>query len=292
MRINTNVAALNAYRNLSRTSERLGRSLERLSSGLRINRAADDAAGLVRSELLRAEIRGTNQAIDNAQDAISLVQTAEGALNEAHAILQRIRELAVSAANETSSGAAEQAEIDQLVAELQAIGTRSGFAGLRPFAGDAATRELTFQIGAQAGDQLVVRVGTLVDADGAWRADGVFGDALVGGTAFAASGFAGIRVAKEDGGEPGDVITVLDRAIAAVSSERANLGASHNRLRHTIENLRVASENLTASESRIRDTDMAREMVEFTRNQILQQAGVAMLAQANALPRSVLALLQ
>ena len=272
MRINQNIAAFNAYRNLSTTNNSLGKSLEKLSSGYRINRAADDAAGLVKSEGLRAEIRGTNQAVRNAQDGVSLVQTAEGALNEVHSILQRMRELAVSAANTaTSDGVAEQAEIDELLDELDSIGTPHPVlrpAGLRRLAPARST-----SAPARA-DSLSVTISSLSSA----------------------------AVGSASGTLPEHVWTSAPtrrrrstpstRPIASVSSERSTLGATQNRLEHTISNLQVASENLSASESRIRDTDMAQEMVQFTRSQILQQAGTAMLAQANQVPQSVLSLLR
>lgn len=268
MRINQNIMAFNAYRNLSGTQNQLGKSLEKLSSGYRINRAADDAAGLVKSEGLRAEITGTKQAVRNAQDGVSLVQTAEGALNEVHSILQRMRELAVGAANTaTSDGTAEQAEITELLDEVDAIGTRTEFAGSQVF--DGAAR--TFQVGANNSDVLSITF-----------------DALSSG----AVGASGTSIASVDvSSDASAAIATLDTAIASVSSQRSELGANQNRLEHTISNLQVTSENLSASESRIRDTDMAAEMVNFTRNQILQQAGTSMLAQANQVPQSVLSLL-
>ena len=273
LRINQNIAAMNAYRNLSVTDGQLSKSLEKLSSGFRINRAADDAAGLTKSEGLRSEIRGTNQAVRNAQDGVSLVQTAEGALNEVHSILQRMRELAVSAANTaTNDGVAEQSEITQLTAELDAIGTRTQFSGQQVFDGTARS----FQVGANNGDTLSVTISSLAAAN-------------VGASGVDVSG---ITVDGTTAGDAAAAIDTLDQAIASVSSERSTLGATQNRLEHTIANLQVASENLSASESRIRDTDMAKEMMSFTRAQILQQAGTAMLAQANQVPQSVLQLLR
>jgi flagellin len=264
VRINQNIAAMNAYRNLSTTQGQLGKSLEKLSSGFRINRAADDAAGLTKSEGLRAEIRGTNQAIKNAQDGISLVQTAEGALNEVHSILQRMRELAVGAANTaTTDGAAQQAEVEELLDELDAIGTRTKFSGQDVFTAGART----FQVGASNGDTLDVTIGVLSATSLGVNAVDLEADAAA-------------------------AINTIQTAIDSVSTTRSTLGASQNRLEHTIANLSVASENLSASESRIRDTDMAAEMVSFTRAQILQQAGTAMLAQANQVPQSVLSLLR
>ena len=275
MRINQNVMAFNAFRNLSSTQNSLGKSLEKLSSGYRINRAADDAAGLTKSEGLRAEIRGTNQAVKNAQDGISLVQTAEGALNEVHAILQRMRELAVSASNSaTSTGEAESAEISELVTEIGEIASRTKFAGQDVFTATAQT----FQVGANEGDDLTVTTGALAAA-------------TVGKDAVDVSGIAAAVTDAAQATRAGAITTIND-AITSVSKTRSDLGAKQNRLEHTIANLQVASENLSASESRIRDTDMAAEMVNFTRNQIMQQAGTAMLAQANQVPQSVLSLLR
>jgi flagellin len=273
LRINNNIAALNSYRNLSFTNVQMGKSLEKLSSGFRINRAADDAAGLVKSEDLRSEIRGNQAAIKNAQDGISFVQTAEGALNEVHSILQRMRELAVDAANTaTTDGAAQDAEVQELLAELDSIGTRTTFAGNTVFA-DYSTSALTFQIGANAGDQL-----TITEDLGMSSAD-IFGATL-----------AGIDLTSGAGATA--ALASIDAAIASVSSVRSTLGATQNRMEHTINNLSVAVENLTASESRIRDTDMAMEMANFTRHQILTQAGTSMLAQANQAPQNVLTLLR
>jgi len=271
LRINNNVAAINSYRNLAFSNVQLGKSLEKLSSGFRINRAADDAAGLVKSESLRAEIRGSQAAIRNAQDGVSFVQTAEGALSEVHAILQRMRELAVDAANTaTTDGVAQQDEVAELLSELDSIGSRTTFAGNAVFQ-DYSSTSLTFQIGAGASDTL-----TLND-DLALASNNVFGANL-----------ASIDLSSDASG----AITTIDNAIASVSTTRSKLGATQNRLEHTINNLSVAVENLTASESRIRDTDMAMEMATFTKNQILVQAGTAMLAQANAVPQNVLSLLR
>jgi flagellin len=285
LRINNNVAALNSYRNLAATNVQMGKSLEKLSSGFRINRAADDAAGLVKSESLRAEIRGNRAAIKNAQDGISFVQTAEGALNEVHAILQRMRELAVDAANTaTTDGTAQQEEIDELVSELASIGTRTKFAGNSVFANHAAS-PLDFQIGANAGDTLQFDRDLRFDTSGA---NGIFNyDVDADGTADAVN-LAGVDVSSAASA----AITTIDNAIAAVSDVRSELGAKQNRLEHTVNNLHVAVENLTASESRVRDTDMAMEMANFTRHQILTQAGTSMLAQANQVPQNVLSLLR
>ncbi len=274
LRINSNIAALNSYRNLSATNVQLGKSLEKLSSGFRINRAADDAAGLVKSESLRAEISGTKGAIKNAQDGVSFVQTAEGALNEVHSILQRMRELAVDAANTaTTDGAAQQEEIKQLAAELDSIGTRTKFAGNTVFQ-DYSTTSLDFQIGANAGDTLSIGTDLTLSAS----AFGVDANATTADIDLSVDASA--------------AIAALDTAIGNVSTLRSELGAKQNRLEHTVNNLSVAVENLTASESRIRDTDMAMEMANFTRHQILSQAGTSMLAQANQTPQNVLSLLR
>ena len=291
LRINNNVAALNSYRNLAFTNTQMGKSLEKLSSGFRINRAADDAAGLVKSESLRAEISGNKAAIKNAQDGVSFVQTAEGALNEVHSILQRMRELAVDAANTaTTDGAAQQDEIDELVLELTSIGSRTKFAGKAVFA-DHATTSLDFQIGANAGDTLSYDKDIRVTVNGS---SGVFAVTYdhdgSSGTAAQTLNLDTLAVTSQSGAE--QAIRAFDAAISAVSDVRSELGAKQNRIEHTISNLQVAVENLTASESRIRDTDMAMEMANYTRHQILSQAGVSMLAQANAVSQNVLALLR
>jgi flagellin len=250
----------------------MGKSLEKLSSGFRINRAADDAAGLVQSESLRAEINGTRQAVQNSQDGISYEQTTEGALNEVHSILQRMRTLAVDSANSaTTDGVPQQAEVDELLAELDAIGSRTSFAGNTVFQ-DYSSNGLTFQVGAGASsaNQLVL------SDDLALASNDVFGTDLSSITMSSATA----------------AITTIDAAIDSVSDTRATLGATQNRLEHTIANLSVTQENLAASESRIRDTDMAQEMVCFTRAQILTQAGPSMLAQANQAPPGVLSLLR
>jgi flagellin len=272
--------AFDAYRNLNTTTDMLSSSLEKLSSGFRINRAADDAAGLVKSESLRAEIGGTNQAISNAQDGISFVQTAEGALNEVQAILQRTRDLAVSAANTaTTDGSAQQAEINQLTTELNAIGTRTQFANKQVFTDYSASgAALAFQVGAGSGgaNQLTLGQDLLLDTT---TTAGLFTVVL-----------SSIDVTTNAGAT--SAIALLDSALANVSTARSTLGATQNRFEHIVANLSVAAQNLTSSESRIRDTDMSLEMVNFTRDQIMNQAGTAMLAQANQVPQSVLKLLQ
>ena len=270
LRINQNTMAVNAHRNLTVSDGMLSKSMERLASGFRINRAADDAAGLAKSETLRADIRGINQAVRNAQDGISFVQTAEGALDEIHSILQRINELAVSAANTaTGDGAAEQAEVSELLAQIDDIGT-SKFAGVDLFSASA----INFQVGASSADTISINTQVLSSAS---LADGTSTISL-----------SGIDLQSS----PSDAIDDVRDAISVINNLRAALGATQNRLEHTITNLNVTSENLQASESRIRDLDIASEMVNFTRHQIMVQAGTAMLAQANMVPQSVLQLLR
>jgi len=265
LRVNTNVEAFNAHRNLSATSMALSKSMEKLSSGLRINRAADDAAGLAISEGMRAQIRGTTQANRNAQDGISLVQTAEGALNEMHSILQRIRELAVQWSNGTLS-TADQAKIDsevaQLTAELVRIRDSSTFNGIALFGATTATT-VTLQVGANG------------NIDAANNTNRI-------GVNLVALNFTTVSMD----------VSQIDTAISSVSQARSDLGAVQNRLEHAVANLGVYEENLTASESRIRDVDVASEMVNFTRLQILSQSGTAMLAQANQSAQGVLSLLR
>jgi len=272
LRVNQNIAAFNAYRNLNITDGQMSKSLEKLSSGFRINRAADDAAGLAISEGLRAQIGGLKVAVRNAQDGVSVVQTAEGALTETHSILQRMRDLAVQAANEgsldTNAQAAANSEYQQLALELDDISSKTSFNGVKLLDG---TFNKGFQVGAYASETLTVNLATANDS--ATLLGGAVGDLTNATNATAA-------------------ITATDAAIATVSSTRATLGATQNRFEHKVNNLNVAVENLSASESRIRDTDMALEMVSFTRAQILSQAGTAMLAQANQAPQSVLQLLK
>jgi flagellin len=266
LRIQTNIAAFDAERNLNQTSSRLQQSMARLSSGYRINSAADDAAGLAISEKLTAQIGGLQQANSNAQDGISLVQTAEGSLNEVHSMLQRVRELAVEYQNGTLSTDdrnAIQSEVNQLGSEIQRIGSSAAFNGISLL---AQSGTVTFQVGANDGDSISVSTISL--------------GAAVSTQVFALSA-----------GSTSD-ISEIDAAINSVSAQRATFGAVQNRLEHTINNLSTYQENLTASESQIKDVDMASEMVEFTKDQILQQAGTSMLSQANQLPNSVLSLLR
>jgi flagellin len=395
LRVNTNIAALNAYRNLSVTDGQMSKSLEKLSSGFRINRAADDAAGLAISEGLRSQIGGLKVAVRNTQDGISVVQTAEGALTETHSILQRMRDLSVQAANDgglnDDAKANIQSEIGQLKDELTRIAETTNFNGKNLLDGSFSA---SFQVGANAGESISVAIGSAnkgMDAAGL-GVDAIDVEAATGGTVASGITAGSAAVAASNGPDgvvgggddvaavaatpaeatltavtgaetfngkltigantvdlsaysttmdatavaeletalgltAGDItftagtdttaatieistaatatapsfdglsgaeaaIGALDQAIKTVSNTRADLGAVQNRFDHTINNLNVSVENLTASESRIRDADMAQEMVGFTRNQILSQAGTAMLAQANQASQGVLSLLR
>jgi flagellin len=259
LRINQNVDALNSYRNLSVTQGQMSKSLEKLSSGYRINRAGDDAAGLAISEGLRSQVGGLKVGARNAQDGVSVAQTAEGALTEVHSMLQRMNDLSVQYANgtqNTDSQTALSAEFDALHSEIVRIKDNTKFNGVDLFAGAAQT----FQVGYDSADTIDISATALADFD-------------VSGAVITDS-------------------ATVQTEITAISTQRAELGAVQNRFEHTINNVNVAIENLSASESRIRDTDMAAEMVNFTRSQILSQAGTAMLAQANQAPQGVLSLLR
>ncbi|TQR17377.1 flagellin Hag [Psychrobacillus vulpis] len=272
MRINHNIAALNTHRQLSFNNANSSKSLEKLSSGLRINRAGDDAAGLAISEKMRGQIRGLDMAAKNSQDGISLIQTAEGALNETHSILQRMRELAVQSANDTNTAedrTAIQAEVVELTKEIDRIAYTTEFNTQTLLSGGLTG--LTLQVGANSGQAITFSINAMDST------------ALIGA--------AGIDLAQDHATSTA-AITTIDGAISLVSAQRANLGAIQNRLEHTINNLGTSSENLTGAESRIRDVDMAKEMMEFTKNNILTQAAQAMLAQANQQPQGVLQLLR
>jgi len=376
MRINTNMSALNTHRLLSANQVNTGRSVERLSSGLRINRAGDDAAGLAISEKMRSQVRGLNQASRNAQDGISLIQTAEGALTETHAILQRMRELAVQAANDTLQAEDRTAittEVGQLREEVTRIADTTQFNGRLLLDGSlgvtrtggtlnstitglssdndillsGAARSTTFTVtesathitlgvtataagsGVLVGDNQTIAkagfaaggtlnfdsLGISIRTDSAYDTGGtafggltiITGNALgatfqIGANenqslavnigAMSSTGLVldGIAVTSHDAAEL--AITTIETAIGRVSTQRSQLGAWQNRLEHTTNNLDTSAENLTAAESRIRDVDMAQEMMEFTKNNILSQAAQAMLAQANQLPQGVLQLLR
>jgi Bacterial flagellin N-terminal helical region./Bacterial flagellin C-terminal helical region. len=297
MIINHNIAALNTYRQLTVNNTATGKSLEKLSSGYRINRAGDDAAGLAISEKMRSQIRGLNQAIRNAQDGISLIQTAEGALTETHAMLQRMRELAVQAANGTNTDAdleEIQKEISQLREEIDRIAEKTQF-NTKPLLDGTydstkpGSTEIVFQIGPNQETTMKINIASMKAVD-LGKVD--FSDAQDGSDIISIND---IKVVAENENEDVDfdkIIQVIDKAIAEVSAQRSQLGAYQNRLEHTINNLNASAENLTAAESRIRDADMAKEMMEFTKNSILQQAAQAMLAQAMQQPQSVLQLLR
>jgi flagellin len=263
LRINTNVDAQAAHRHLSHTSDSITKSMERLSSGLRINKAADDAAGLGISEKMRSQIRGLAQAQRNIQDGVSMVQTAEGNLDEVHSILQRVRELAVQYKNGSLSIAGKgaiQSEVDALSAEVTRIGTSAVFNGIALLSSNTA---VTFQVGANDNETIAISFSNLATAVGTAYSD------------LATASLADI-----------------DTAVDAVTAMRSGFGAVQNRLEHALSVTGIYQENLTSAESRIRDVDMAEEMVNLTKNQILQQAGTAMLAQANQAPQSVLQLLK
>ena len=272
MRINNNLMAMNTHRQLAITNGSSGKSIEKLSSGFRINRAGDDAAGLSISEKMRAQIRGLNMASKNAQDGISLIQTAEGALNETHAILQRMRELAVQSANDTNvtmDRAALQEEVTQLKEEITRIAKNTEFNTQKLLSGGISG--IKFQIGANETQEISLTINDMTAS----------GSTLSVGS---------VSISSQTGAA--GAITTIDDAIVAVSTERSKLGAVQNRLEHTIKNLDNAAENLQAAESRIRDVDMAKEMMNFTKLNILQQASQAMLAQANQAPQGVLQLLR
>ena len=278
MIINHNISAMNSYKNLTGTNNKISSSLEKLSSGLRINKAGDDAAGLAISEKMRGQIKGLDMAKKNSQDAISLIQTAEGALNETHSILQRMRELAVQSANDTNTTTDRteiQKEMNQLRSEIDRISQTTEFNTKTLLDGNFASTGLRFQIGANSGQFVSMKIGDM-QATALSINGGSASEALSVTTATAADA----------------AITTINSAIETVSSERSKFGATQNRLEHTINNLGTASENLQAAESRIRDVDMAKEMVDFSKNKIISQSGTAMLAQANATPQGVLQLLQ
>jgi flagellin len=265
LRITHNVEALNSYNSLSKTSAAISKSMQRLSSGYRINSAADDAAGLGISESMRSQIRGLGQAQKNIQDGASMVQTAEGNLDEVHSMLQRVRELAVQYKNGSLDDTARtsiQNEVNQLASEITRIGDSAQFNGINLL---NSSSTVSFQVGANDGQQIGV---SLVDL------------ATTVGTSYASLSTTGTTDISE-----------IDAAITAVSTARADFGAVQNRLDHSLTVAASYQENLTSAESRIRDVDMADEMVALTKNQILSQAGTAMLSQANQAPQSVLRLL-
>lgn len=270
MIINHNLMAQNSLRQLGINSNNQAKSMEKLSSGMRINRAGDDAAGLAISEKMRGQIRGLDQASRNSQDGISLIQTAEGALNETHDILQRMRELAVQGANDTNTTADRTQigqEFTQLSKEIDRIATTTQFNTKNLL--DGTLSGMHFQVGANTSQNVTLTIASMA-------ASGLAITALSVGSFTAANA----------------AITGLSKAISAVSTQRSALGAMENRLEHTINNLNTSSENLTTAESRIRDVDMAKEMMNQSKSSILAQASQAMLAQANQQPQQVLQLLR
>ncbi|MEH7732649.1 flagellin Hag [Bacillus pumilus] len=321
MRINHNIASLNTLNRLSANNGASQKNMEKLSSGLKINRAGDDAAGLAISEKMRGQIRGLEMASKNAQDGISLIQTAEGALTETHSILQRVRELVVQAGNtgtqdKESDLQSIQDEIEALQEEVDGISNRTEFNGKKLLDGTfkgtpgtpaipgdpddpddngtpavpASGNALVFQIGANATQQISVHIDKMsTDALGVKDANGIVANQAIKDI--------DVRKFADNAADATDVgfdtqLSIVDAAINQVSAQRGKLGAVQNRLEHTINNLGASAENLTAAESRIRDVDMAKEMSEFTKNNILSQASQAMLAQANQQPQNVLQLLR
>ena len=269
MVVQHNLSAMNTSRQLNGVSSALSKSTEKLSSGYRINRAGDDAAGLSISEKMRSQIRGLNKASSNAQDGISLIQVAEGALNETHSILQRMNELATQAANDTNTSTdrdAIKAEIEQLQSEINRIQSTTQFNTMNLLSGSFTGKNL--QVGALSGQSIAISISKMSIS-------------ALGISALSVSSFSSAGKAMES----------IQKAIDKVSTTRSKLGAIQNRLEHTINNLDTTSENTQSAESRIRDTDMADEMVEYSKNNILSQAGQSMLAQANQSTQGVLALL-
>ncbi|CBL40883.1 Flagellin and related hook-associated proteins [butyrate-producing bacterium SS3/4] len=276
MVIQHNIAAINSYRNLGTNQSALSKNLEKLSSGYKINRAGDDAAGLAISETMRSQINGLNQAVNNANDAIGLIQTAEGAMTETHSMLQRMKTLSTQAANGTYTKTARdniKAEIDALNKEITRIATTTEFNGEKPLSPDTKTKgkNLTFFIGASADASNAMTVAQMTMTAVALTID---------------------RIAVDNTTNAFKAMKSIDAAIEKVSTYRATLGAAQNRLEHTVNNLKVTSENITSAESRIRDTDMADEITAYTKNNILLQAAQSMLSQSNAMPQGVLSMLQ
>ena len=278
MVVQHNLSAMNTSRQMNSVSSAMSKSTEKLSSGYKINRAGDDAAGLSISEKMRSQIRGLNKAASNAQDGISLVQVAEGALNETHSILQRMNELATQAANDTNTSVdreAIQQEMNQLTSEIDRIQSTTQFNSMNLLDGTFSSKQLKLQVGALSGQSIGVSIAKM-SASKLGLADNA-GKVSLKVSAFSTAGAA---------------MKTIQAAIKTVSDTRSKLGAIQNRLEHTINNLNTTSENTQAAESRIRDTDMASEMVEYSKNNILAQAGQSMLSQANQQTQGVLSLLQ
>lgn len=269
MIISHNLNAMNAHRNMKISNGDQGKSIEKLSSGYRINRAGDDAAGLAISEKMRAQVAGLDQASRNAQDGISLIQTAEGALNETHSMLNRLKTLAVQSANSTYTSSDRtliEKEVTELKAEIGRIATDTDFNGTKVL---NSSNALTFLVGSDSSNKITVTLSKM-DLSGV--------------------GISSLSLADKAKSET--AIDTIKTAIDNVSSHRATLGAAQNRLEHTVKSVDNTSENISAAESRIRDTDMAKEMMSYTKSQILTQAAQSMLAQANSSPQGVLQLLQ
>ena len=294
MRINTNISAMNTYGRLTNANAAKSESLSKLSSGLRINKAGDDAAGLAISEKMKGQIGGLKQAKSNAQDGISLIQTAEGALNETHSILGRMRDLAVQSNNDTLSDddrSAISKEYKALTAEIDRISSTTEFNTKSLLKGTGAkdtVASFTFQIGANDGQTMSIDIKAM-DSESLKVKDidlSTSGITTTAGTIDGDGNVTGTTATSDNR------VQTIDAAIKTVSGQRAGLGAAQNRLEHTINNLGTTNENLSEANSRIRDVDMAEEMMSFTKSNILSQAATSMLSQANAMPNSVLGLLQ
>ena len=279
MIIQHNISAIFAQRTLNQTDGLLQKNLEKLSSGFRINSAADDAAGLAISETMRSKINGMKVATRNTQDAISLIQVAEGAFIEVTSMIQRLRELAVQSSNGTytsSDRSKIQVEVNQLLSEMNRVGSVTQFNGLQILSGVGGA-SMTFHVGADYDDTIGISISTMSSAK-------------LGITELDSRISGNIGIQTSEGAS--SAISMLDNALASINTQRANLGAFQNRLEHTLTNLGISQENMQAAESRIRDLDMATEISDYTKNQIISQAGIAMLAQANLKPQSILKLLQ
>ena len=292
MVIQHNISAINSYRNYTMNSSGLSKNLEKLSSGYRINRAADDAAGLAISEQMRQKINGLDQATSNAKDAIGLIQTEEGALTEVHSMLQRMTTLATQAANGTYNSVAKdsiQKEVSELSDEIDRIATATDYNGIKPLTADKNQKvgSMTMQVGPTAGETLKINKFDV-------HMSNIFKGADTKVKANSTNNHLSIWSGKDNASNvsvANKAITAITNAINKVSGYRADLGAKQNRIEHTINNLQTTSENITAAESRIRDTDMAKEIAAYTKNNVLSQAAQSMLAQANQQPQQVLQLL-
>ncbi len=287
MVVQHNLQAANTNRMLGANVKAVSKSTEKLSSGYQVNRAADDAAGLSISEKMRNQIRGINQSVKNAEDGVSLIQTAEGNMSEIHSILQRMGELATKAANDVNASVdrkAIQDEIGELAKEIDSISTKAAFNGTKLLNGSFSNKQL--QVGAVAGENMAITI----DSMSAKKLFGTTGSTIAANTSQTTG--AGKKLNMYTHASASSAMTLITSAIKTVSAARSLLGAKQNRLEYTIDNLENYSENLTSAESQIRDTDMATEMTNYTKNNILQQAAQSMLAQANQSTQGVLSLLQ